>query len=56
MSQHVVLSSFIIVHVLNLDSFVYRDDSLMSYMVIMRTEQLAKCFVSLFKLRASLGP
>ena len=42
--------------VLNRDLFVYRDDSLSSQRVIMRTEQPTKCFVPLQKLRARLAP
>ena len=42
--------------VLNRDLFVYRDDSLTSQRVIMRTEQPNKCFVPLQKLRARFAP
>ena len=41
--------------VLKRDLFVYIDDLLTSW-VIMRTEQPAKCFVRLQKLRARLSP
>ena len=36
--------------------FVYIDDVLTSYRVIMRTEQPTKCFVPLQRLRAMLAP
>ena len=42
--------------VLKCDLFVYRDDSLTRWTVIMRTEQPIKCFVPLQQLRARLAP
>ena len=42
--------------VLKRDLFIYRDDSLTSKRVIMRTEQPTKGFVPLQKLRARLSP
>ena len=46
-TQYVVSvgSSSLLLIVLKLDLFVYRDDSLTSYRVIMRTEQPTKYFV-----------
>ena len=41
--------------VLNRDLYVYRDDSLTSKKVIMRTEQPPKCFEPFQILRARLG-
>ena len=40
---------------LKFDSFVYRDNSLTSKRVIMRSEKTTKCFVPLQKLRARLA-
>ena len=45
-----------LLHSINRDLFVNRDDSLMSERVIMRTEQPTKCFVPLQTLRVRGGP
>ena len=42
--------------VIKRDLFVYRDDSLTSTRVIIRTERPTKCFIPLQKLRARLAP